>query len=183
MSKQRKQIIEIAVIGVMAALAVVLDILSFPKGESYLKFTLYGLPLMFVGCIYGGKIGLICGVVAGFIMQLLYGLTPEAPLWMLAPIAWGGISGLTFYLLKRKNRLLNLFIVSFVTSIMATLSNTVAMLVDALIIDQYYTLASIIANLPPRLISMVILGIIYAFILWILIKRLSFLSIDTSEDN
>lgn len=186
MSKRKKQIIEIAVIGVMAALAIVLEKFSFPKGNSYLKFTFYGLPLMLVGCMYGGRVGIICAIVSSFISQLTseYGLTPTTPLWMLAPIAWGGISGLTFYFLKRKNKLSNMFIVSFVTSIVATVLNTIAMLIEGMIYGgEYYSLANILVNLPPRLISMVILGIIYAFILWLLIKRLSFLSIEDSEDN
>lgn len=186
MSKRKKQIIEIAVIGVMAALAIVLEKFSFPKGNSYLKFTFYGLPLMLVGCMYDTKVGLICGVVSGFVMQLTseYGLTPTTPLWILAPICWGGASGFIFYLLKRKNKLINMFIVTFITSILVTLLNTIAMLIEGQIYGgEYYSLANILVNLPPRLISMLILTIAYTFILWVLIKRLSFLRIEDSEDN
>lgn len=180
---KKKVVLEIAIIGIMAALAIVLEKFSFPRGNSYLKFTFYGLPLLVVGCMYGARVGLITGIVSSFIMQLTseYGLTITTPLWMIAPICWGGVSGLVFYLLKRKNNIPNMIIVSFVTSIFATLFNTVAMILEGLIFGgSYYALSNILANLPPRLISMVILAICYTFILWILIKRLSFLTPDAS---
>ena len=184
---RKKIILEIAIIGVMAALAIVLEKFSIPRGNSYLKFTFYGLPLLVVGCMYGARVGLLTGLVSSFVMQLTseWGLSVTTPLWMLAPICWGGVSGLVFFLLKRKNTLPNMFIVSFVTSILATILNTVAMVVDGVVYggDFITVLSNVLVNLPPRLISMVILGVAYALLLWILIKRLSFLSPYESEED
>lgn len=183
---KKKIILEIAIIGVMASLAIVLEKFSIPRGNSYLKFTFYGLPLLLVGCMWGAKVGLLTGLVSSFVMQLTseWGLSITTPLWMMAPICWGGVSGLVFYLLKRKNTLPNMFIVSFITSILATLLNTIAMVVDGVVYggDFLTVIANVITNLPPRLISMVILGVCYAILLWILIKRLSFLTSVREEE-
>ena len=184
---KKRVILEIAIIGVMAALAIVLEKFSFPKGDSYLKFTLYGLPLMFVGCMFGARVGLITGVVSSFVMQLTseWGLSVTSPLWMMAPICWGGMSGLVFYLLKRKNTIPRMLIVSYVTSILATLLNTIAQIIDGLIYGgASFAISNVITKLPPRLISMAILGVCYALLLFVLINRLKFLTkLEETEDE
>lgn len=184
MSRNKKLILEIAIVGVMAALAIVLEKFSFPKGNSYLKFTFYGLPLIIVGCMYGVKVGFLTGLVSSFVMQLTseYGLSITTPVWMLAPIAWGTVSGFAYYLFKKKNTLFYMLMVSLITSISATVLNTIAMLVDGLAYggDFITSLSNILANLPPRLVSMIILSVAYALIMVILLNRLKFLM---HEDN
>lgn len=168
-------VFELVLCGVMAALSIVLEkFVSLDLGP--FKLTFYGLPLLFVGIIYGPKLGLITGIVTGVILQLTskYGVTITSILWALAPVSWGGISGIIFKYVKIKKEIILIAVSITCASLCATILNTIAMFGDLLLInDSYYTEAMIISNLPLRIVSSLILIIPYTVITEILRKSLT----------
>ncbi|MCF0117861.1 MAG: ECF transporter S component [Bacilli bacterium] len=123
-----------------AAMSIALNYLKIDLGV--IRITLYSLPLLCAGIFCGPLIGSITGLVVGFITQLFsqYGLTPTTPLWMLAPLAWGAISGLFFNIIfKNKRESWLSFIVTIVTtSLLVTLINSLVTFLDGYIF-QYPT--------------------------------------------
>lgn len=172
---KKKLIFQITFCAIMAALSIVLEkFVSIDVGMR-LKFTLYGLPLMVIGVIFGPKMGFTTGIVTGIVLQLTspYGISLTSPFWALASIAWGGISGLVFRFLNKKNAWLNVSLTVIITSLSANLLNTLAMFMETVLInDPYYTLAAIILDWPIRLLSMIILTIPYIILVKIISTRL-----------
>ena len=186
-SKRNQLIFTIVFCSIMAALSIVLEkFLSFPKGSSYLKFTLYGLPLMVTGIFFGKLPGTLSGVVSGTILQLTseWGISIMSIFWALAPIAWGFFSGLLSDIFKKNLNLPKIILIVFTCSICSFLLNTLTMIIDSsLYADSYYTASVIIKNLPPRLISMLILLIAYSGILFGLYKSLKKIMIFENNDE
>ena len=167
--KKRKQLIfTIALCAIMAGLAIVLDKVSLNLGT--LKFTFYALPLLVIGIVNGLGYGLITGAIAGIVLQLTspYGITPSSPFWALAPIAWGGVSGLVKYIFDKKkiDNLPILVALAVITaSVAANLVNTLAFVMDSLLVkDSYYTMTIILTNWPTRLLVMFISMIPYMIV-------------------
>lgn len=188
---KKKMVFQITFCAIMAALSIALErFVSIDVGMR-IKLTFYGLPLMVVGIMFGPKLGFTTGLVAGIVLQLTspYGISLTSPFWALAPIAWGGISGLLYKAFSRKNGYGYLFIVVLVTSLSANLLNTLAMFMETVLIaDPYYTIAAILVDWPVRLLSMVVLVVPYILLIKIVINNLSFLNQnqhrnDPQEDN
>lgn len=83
---------------IMAAMAYVCTLFEIPLSFTV---TLYGIPLIFVGIMFGPIYGVLTGLIAGFLEQMKYGISLQTFLWLLAPITWGGLSGLLYYGLKK----------------------------------------------------------------------------------
>jgi len=185
--KKHQFLFEMIFCAIMAAMSIVLDkFLSFPKGNSYLKFTIYGLPLLFTGIMFGSFKGFLTGLVTGIVLQLTseYGVSIVSPFWALAPVAWGLTSGVISDLCKKELKLFHFIMIVSIASILALLCNTLAMFADIwLMADSYYTAAVIFTQMPPRLISMVILIPFYVIILQILYKALKKKMIDVNNQD
>ena len=86
-----------AVIAAMSGALALVGEINFGLFEA----TLSPIPLIVVSIVFGPVYGLLSGLVAGFIEQLAYGLNLQTILWLLSHMAWGGFTGLLYYLLKR----------------------------------------------------------------------------------
>lgn len=168
MKKRKELIFTIVLCAIMAGLSIVLDKISLNLGT--LKITFYALPLLVVGVVNGFVPGLIAGAISGIVLQLTspYGITPSSPFWALAPIFWGGISGLVKLIFDKKkidNFPILVAIAVIVASIMANLVNTLAFVMDSLLVkDSYYTMTIILTNWPLRLLIMFVSMIPYIVI-------------------
>ena len=186
-TKRNELLVNIIFCSIMAALAIVLDkFLSFPKGNYFLKFTLYGLPLMFVGIMLGKLYGFLSGLVSGIILQLTseYGISLMSIFWALAPIAWGFFSGLFSDIFKKELNIGKIVLIVGICSISAFLLNTFAMILDSLLYDDsYYTSSVILTQVPSRLASMAILWVGYSIILFPLYKTLKQTMIKRQEKD
>lgn len=177
---KHKTIFEMVFCAIMSCLAVILE--RYSIGSGFFKFTFYALPLIIVGIRCNLKNSLLTGVVSGFLMQLFsgYGLGITSIFWMLAPLSWCFITSLTMKL-KIGNEKLKILIVVIIASISATFLNTCAMFMDLLLMnDSYYTAATIISNLPTRLINMVVLIVPY-YLITVLLNE-SFKQIDKNRN-
>ncbi len=169
---EKRRVFQFALAAVMAALAGVLDAFTSIRIGTHIKFTLYGLPLLFTGIMYGPFIGFLAGLVAGIIAQLFspYGLTLTTPIWVIAPVLWGGISGFISYLLKHKYTLPNIIVMVVVPSILATSMNSLAIYLDALIMK--YPSQQTWISILIRLGTASVLSIFYIAILYVCCNRL-----------
>ena len=89
----------------MASMSTILTI--FEVNLPVFNVALYGLPLVFVSVIYGPGYGFLTGLVAGSIEQISKGISVQTLLWIIAPLAWGGLSGVIYYTFKK---IINFFI-------------------------------------------------------------------------
>ncbi|MDD2492363.1 MAG: ECF transporter S component [Bacilli bacterium] len=181
---KKKMVFQITFCAIMAALSIVLEKFASVDVGMRLKFTFYGLPLMIIGTMFGPKLGFTTGLVAGVVLQLTspYGMSLTSPFWALAPIAWGGISGLMYRAISPKKGFGYLLLVVIITSLSANVFNTLAMYMETVLInDPYYTLAAILLDWPIRLLSMIILVVPYTILVKVIINHLSFWNNDENK--
>ncbi|MCI5939443.1 MAG: ECF transporter S component [Bacilli bacterium] len=179
---KKNLVLKIVICGVMAALSIVLEKFSIEIGEIY-KITFYGLPLMFTGVMFGYKVGLLTGLVVGFVSQLTskYGLSPTTPLWMLAPIIWGGMSGFLCCLFKdHAYELKSIAISVFITSLFVTIVNSVVIYLDSIIFQ--YTSTQAFINIIIKCGIALGMAFVYTFVLFLLCNRLKHLSWLKKDD-
>lgn len=178
--KQRKNY-QIALASTLAAFSVVLDQLSLRTDTS--KYTIYALPLLLAGMLYGPTIGAFAGFAAGFISQLIgYGLMPTTFLWVIAPCAWGFISGIIAKIFKHKNLPIQIIINVFITSVCVLFINSLALILDGYI--YHYSTAFVYASLLTRFIVSLFIGTLYSIIIILINSRLNFnKKQQTSNEN
>lgn len=174
---RKKIIFNIVIASILAAMALVLEKFGIKVpllgSTTTLRISFYGLPLMIAGIIFGYKTGLIAGFIMSIISQLVlseYGITPTTPLWMIAPILWGLLSGLIVKLFKGNLSILSIVVSVIITSIFVSLSNSLALYVDG-IVFQYDTKITFVLIISRIFVS-IIVACVYIPVLYVLSKRL-----------
>ena len=124
----------ICLAGVMAALYVCLDFLavsvSAPFGNS-LKISISGLPVIIVAVFCGPWWGAATGFIGAFIGQLIsYGIGPTTILWVIPAVARGILMGYLFRAFKKSTKPSIIAIETCISSLVVTLLNTGALLLD-----------------------------------------------------
>ena len=188
---RNKRVFQICFCAIMASLAIALNSVASVQVTNSIKITFYALPLLVVGILYGPLMGLTTGVVAGVVLQLIspYGISLSSPFWALAPICWGGVSGLIHKLCKNMNQVLAIVLAVIAASISANLINTLAMIMDSLLVkDSWYTLSTIMLDWPGRLLTMAVTLIPYIIISIVVCESLKKIYLiedkeETVEDN
>ena len=136
---KKTYIFKMAICAVMAALSLALDLYLSVNVTKNIEITFYPLVLLFMSMTFGAQYGLLTGFIHAVVEQLTspYGISVSSIFWGLAPIVWGGLSGVINLLLKdkwifkkKKYIILLYFIIVFVTAVIANVSNTVALAVD-----------------------------------------------------
>lgn len=181
MSKSSVKIKLMCLSAVMAALYVGLDFLavsvSAPFGGS-IKISISGLPVIIVS-LFGGPVwGAATGFIGAFTGQMVtYGFSPMTLLWVLPAVIRGLSVGLLFNLLKKNDKPLNLIIITVVSSLLVTVFNTIAKLVDFAVYGAYYPGApesyiAVLLEVPGRIFAGVITAIILSLMLPTIINAL-----------
>ena len=168
---KKSLVFRICVAGMLAASAFVLNN-YFAIDLFEMKLTLYALPLMICGMYFGPITGLLCGLVTGFLCQLFskYGLTVTAPLWMLAPIAWGSLSGVMMKIFKNDYKLWKVIVSVVIVSLIVVGLNSFAMVIDGLVFE--YPTEYVITKLGFRIITALVNSVIYTALLYLVLNRL-----------
>lgn len=149
---------KIALTSMMVALSVSIDLFSLKTDTS--KFTIYALPLLLSGMMYGPLIGGLTGLISGFISQIIsYGLTPTTIIWILAPCFWGLSSGFIAKLFKYSYDKYKIAFNVTITSIIVLIINTIAMILDGLI--YHYATTYVYTNLIMRISIALFIDIFY----------------------
>ena len=185
---KHKRIFEITFCAIMAAMAIALNSVASLQVTQAIKITVYALPLLVVGVLFGPLMGLTTGLVAGVVLQLTspYGISLSSPFWALAPSCWGGVSGLMYKLFKKLGNWPAIIIAIVLASISANLVNTLAMIMDSLLVkDSWYTFSAIMLDWPGRLLTMVVTLIPYIAITGIVCESLRkiFMLDENSDTN
>lgn len=174
---RKKIIFNIVIASILAAMALVLEKLGIKipllGNTTTLRISFYGLPLMIAGIIFGYKTGLLAGLIMAIISQLVlseYGITPTTPLWMIAPILFGLLSGLIIKIFKDKISVISILISVVITSIFVSLANSLALYVDGIVFDYDTKITFVLIMI--RILSSIVVACIYIPILYILSKRL-----------
>lgn len=178
---KRKKIYTMALASSMAALSVALDLFSMRSDTS--RYTIYALPLLISGMMFGPLVGGLAGLAEGIIIQLLtYGFTPTTILWVIAPCSWGLVSGLIAKIWKYKISTFKVVINVMITSFIALLINTFALIIDGLI--YHYSTAFVYANLGIRIITAFVIGIFYILVILMVLPKInSKYKPSETEDN
>lgn len=160
----KSKLMRITIPAMMAAMSVVLEIACAKTG--WTKVTIHGIPLMFTGIMFGPLIGLFTGITAGFLAQLQYPLSIATLIYPAAYIMWAVIPGILTKFFKDKKSIQFIVLVVILSSVCANLTNTGAMMIDALFVDgSYFTIAGVLAKWGTRIITMIVMLIPNIFLL------------------
>lgn len=163
--------------GIMAAMYVGLDFLavsvSAPFGGN-LKISLSGLPVIIVA-IFGGPLwGAATGFIGAFIGQLLtYGISATTALWVLPAVVRGLSMGIMFRAFKRSLKPSVLTLETCISSLLVTLFNTGAMLIEQKIYGYYESFYAIFIAVPTRVIAGVVTAVVFSLMLPTIIGSLN----------
>lgn len=165
---------KITFIGLLTALFYIFSIFLTINPVGNIKFTLQSMPLFIGAAIFGPIAGALIGGVGMLLNQMLssYGLTPTTILWILPYVVSGFFAGIIFekYNIVRNKIYINLLIF-IILNIIITFLNTIAFYIDFKMLG-YYNYALVFGNLIYKIISGIILAIIYANIIPFLVKMI-----------
>lgn len=154
----KKEIIrKIAFSAVLMAIGIILKTISFQTGQIRLGF--YEVAVFLAGITLGPLYGGLVGLGTDLVYSLFSGY-PFSALMMTSAIMWGLIGGL---LHNKKIKYLKLLAYSIVASIVATSINSVQLYI-------YYGMG-MFANLPTRVITMLIKWPLITTFVWLLEER------------
>ena len=166
--KSSNNIKMICLAGVMAALYVCLDFLavsvSAPFGNN-LKISIIGLPVIIVAVFCGPWWGAATGFIGAFIGQLIsYGIGPTTILWVIPAVARGILMGYLFRAFKKSTKPGIIAIETCISSLVVTLLNTGALLLDNMMYG-YTTYYAIFVAIPMRLVAGILTALVFSLML------------------
>lgn len=150
----------------LIAVYIVLSILT-PIKLSNFKFTFEAFPILVAGLLLGPVDGLLVGAIGSTIYQLLfsgYGITPTTPLWVLPHALSGLIVGLYAKYKKYDLDFKNTVFISIISALLVTTLNLLALYVDSKMFG-YYSKTLVFGNIIFKIITGIILSIIYSSVL------------------
>ena len=174
---KKNKIFKITFCAIMASMSTILTF--FEVNLPVFNVALYGLPLVFVSVIYGPGYGFLTGLVAGSIEQITKGISVQTLLWIIAPLAWGGLSGVIYYTFKKiinddkvYKKIIIYSLAIFVSIFISNLSNSLAMAVFGYTKNPISNVGMFLAFYIPRLISIPMHMIIYVPLCYIVCERM-----------
>lgn len=176
-----KFLIKLIYCSVMGAMAYVCTFFEIPI---IFTITLYGIPLIFVGVMCGPAYGALTGLIAGTLEQLKWGISLQTFLWLLAPITWGGLSGLLYIFLKKifkDNKVYKKIIIYtvsiLVSAIFANVFNSLALVLLGYTSSPVTNLNMFFAYAIPRMVSIPVHVIIYVPVCYLICEKIKKINI------
>lgn len=169
MNKTQNNIRMMCMAGMMAAMYVGLDFLAVSISVPFagnLKISLSGLPVL-VMAVFGGPVwGAATGFTGAFVGQVLtYGFSATTILWILPAVMRGLSMGLLFRAFRGSTKFHILALETCLTSVLVTLCNTGAMLVEQMLYGYYQSFFAIYVAIPPRILVGIVTAVVYAVLL------------------
>ena len=163
---------KITFIALLTALFYIFSVFLTINPIGNIKFTLQSMPLFIGSALFGPVAGALIGGVGMLLNQMLssYGLTPTTILWVLPYIVSGLVAGIIFdkYNINKNKMYINI-IIFIILSLIITFLNTLAFYIDSKMFG-YYSYALVFGNLIYKIISAIILSIVYANVIPFLVK-------------
>ncbi len=167
---KNKRTLRLCTNAILAALFIVLDLISIKMGP--IKITFGGLPIILAAVLYGPLDGMAVGFVGAFIPQLItYGFGPTTLLWVAPAVIRGLLMGLMFKWFKKSEKPVILGIEIIISSLVVTVLNTIVSVLDGIIFGYTYEL--VLSVTAFRFISSVITAILYTVLVSVIIKAIS----------
>ncbi len=153
-------------VSMLIAMKVILSILTPIKLLNF-KFTFEAFPVLAAGLLLGKLDGFMVGFIGSFLYQLLfsgYGFTATTILWIL-PHAISGLA-VGYIAEKKKDDLTfkSISLTAILSALLVTSLNTLALFIDAKVYG-YYSDVLVFGSIPLKIVSGVILAVIYATVL------------------
>lgn len=137
-----------------------------------IKISFETLPILLACLMFGPIDGAMVGFFGTLIYQLLkYGLTATTIMWMLPYVVCGFGLGLYAYVNRFKLSRTRTVVSVTVTELIVTVLNTGAIYIDSKLFG-YYTPELIYGSLAFRLALCIVKGVIFGYLLYVLIPRL-----------
>lgn len=136
-----------------------------------IKITLQNLPMFLGAIMYGPVEGFLIGFIGMFINQLLtYGFSPTIIFWCLPQSIAGFLLG---FLIKKLNVKVEsgpkFWVLVISMHLLITVLNTIVIYVDSKIMG-YYSFVLVFGSFIIRMLTSVVLGIVYSCIIPLMIK-------------
>ena len=149
-------------LGLSLALFIILNYASF--NLQFVKFSLKGLPVIFVSVVFGPLSGMLVGGLGELINQLVspYGITATTPLWIIPWVLQGLIVGLLFKQKHVKTHPVLWILTVILCCIVVTSVNTLVIWVDGLIMGYNPNLTKI--NILIRFVGSIGSAVLYVVI-------------------
>ena len=162
--------------GVMAALYLGLDFLAVSISAPFLgalKISFSGLPVIITAIVCGPWWGAASGLIGAFAGQMItYGMSATTVLWILPAFARGLSVGYLFILFKRSLKTGTLVLETCLSSLLVTLLNTGAMLIEQVLYGYYSSYFAIFIAIPSRIVAGILTAICFALLLPKLVKTI-----------
>lgn len=175
---KKTKVFKLTFCAIMASMSIVLTI--FEVHLPIFNVALYGLPLVLTSILFGPSYGFLAGLIAGSVEQITKGLSIQTFIWILAPLSWGGLSGLVYHGLKKifkddkKYKKLMYITLSVLISIfVANICNSTAMAVFAYTKDPITSLGAFIIYAFSRMVSIPFHIIVYVPICYLTCEKLN----------
>ncbi|MBE6749722.1 MAG: ECF transporter S component [Ruminococcaceae bacterium] len=164
---------KLCICSVLAALYVALEWIASTFGkiaflDNY-QIPISCFPLILASVMFGFSWGTITAIVGSFISQLSYGISWNTLLWMAPTVIYSMSVALLYLAFHKKDKPLILGVQFFISSILLSCLNTLAMYLSNWIADLSNGLLKIF--LPIKIGAGIVFAFIFAFIIPIVIKR------------
>ena len=174
---KKSRIFKITFCSIMAAMSTVLTLLEV--NLPVFNVALYGLPLVIVSVVFGPSFGLLTGFIAGSIEQISKGLSLQSLIWIIAPLAWGGLSGLVYHGLKKLfkddktyKKIIYYILGVFFAILVANICNSAAMAIFAYTKEPITSLSMFLVYAVSRMASIPLHIVVYVPICFIVCEKL-----------
>lgn len=162
-------------VGIMAALYVLLTMLSIKAGNLHITFA--SLPVVVVALLYGPIEGTTVALIGEFLNQMLsYGFTVTTGLWLIPPAVRGLIIGLVAMRMwssprPLENRPAVYYSVCIGAAVVTTVCNTAIIWLDSHIY-HYYTFAAVFGDAAARFVAGMVTAVVISTIAMPLVRLL-----------
>lgn len=160
----------IAIDGMLSALCFVLAAYCSIEVSNSIKFTLDAFPIIMAAFMFGPIDGMIVGGVGTFLYQIVnYGLSYTTLMWIFPALVRGVFLGVYAKIKNFDLKRTEMLIVVIISSLLVTALNTLIIYLDGKIWG-YAT--AVITMLPYRIISSIVIAVIYGLLVPEVVLRL-----------
>ena len=185
---KKSRVFKMTFCAIMAAMATILSF--FEVNLPFFNVALYGVPLVFTSIILGPDYGLLAGLVCGGIEQISKGLSIQTFVWIIAPLAWGLLSGLVYYGLKKcfddekKYKKIIYYALGVLVSIfVANLANSFALAMFGYVGGASDNIKTFLVFAISRMASIPVHVIVYVPLCYLIVERMKKIMFIEDENS